>query len=117
MNQLSSIWLGIGFSNDQKMVLLQMNILLHQKQIKFLLKKGDDSVCMCKYALDDGVMSVEQYYNSDKITPSLLNKTLPTVGLSDIKVNTDNGYLICSFKREKRTQCRENILISTKNFI
>jgi hypothetical protein len=61
---------------------------------------------MCKYI--DGVGSIEHYFNSQRARPSFLLNENPTVGISNSVVSTDQGYLICSFSREKANPSIEN---------
>ena len=55
---------------------------------------------MCKNSLSE--QSVEQYYNTGHEKPHLLTNVDPGVGLDNSKLNVENGYLICSFRRAKK---------------
>ena len=61
---------------------------------------------MCKYSNGNG--AVEHYFNKAKLTPTLLINENPTVGISNTVVSTDQGFLICSFSREKSNPSIEN---------
>ena len=61
---------------------------------------------MCKYI--DGVGSIEHYFNLQKTRPSLLLNENPTIGISNAVVSTDQGFLICTFSREKSNPSIQN---------
>lgn len=54
---------------------------------------------MCKFNGDS--RSVENYFNPGQITPILIDSNQPSLGLSEINITSNQGYLICSFKRTK----------------
>lgn len=62
--------------------------------------KGDDCVVACKY-ITNGNSIVQHYFNVDK-EPEILESSYPTVGISEALVSLKDGYLTCSFKREKK---------------
>lgn len=70
-------WLAIGLNAERKM-------------------DGTISV-VCKN--NNGVSSIEHYY-LNKYQPQLVNQLNPSVGLSNIQVSVNQGYLVCQFSRE-----------------
>lgn len=66
--------------------------------VKFLCLKGDDDVTVCKFG--KGVSTIEHYYNEGK-WPILLDQTQPSVGYSNMKIQTNSSILQCSFRRSK----------------
>jgi hypothetical protein len=61
---------------------------------------------MCKYS--NGVGTVEHYFNKAKLIPTLLVNENPTIGISNAAVSTNQGFLVCSFSREKSNPSIEN---------
>lgn len=59
--------------------------------------KSDDGVCLCK-----STGTVDQRYNKKKLAPNLIDNNNPSVGLTNINVKLENGWLKCSFKRTKK---------------
>jgi len=52
---------------------------------------------LCK--IRNSVGSVEHYYTNGKMTPSLLDVSNPSIGISNAQVKVDNGMMTCSFSR------------------
>lgn len=50
---------------------------------------------------------VESYFNTGRTSPVVLSAEEPSVGLSDIKIVFNQGYLFCSFKRMKQNSISE----------
>ena len=61
---------------------------------------GDDTVVMCKYN-SNGNSLIQHYYNVGKKSEVLANSN-PTVGISQPSVSLQDGFLSCSFKRQKK---------------
>lgn len=62
---------------------------------------GNDNAVLCKNVAIGNRTSIAQYYNKDKSTPTYLDDNNRTIGLSDMIVETFNGYLRCKFTRIK----------------
>jgi len=90
-----SAWIAIGFSNDQAM--------------------GDDDVIICKKSSTMGD-SVEHFFNSGRFTPSLLDFSEPSIGITNARVLLNEGFLICSFNREKTSARSSNYFDLNKSY-
>ncbi len=88
-------WIAIGFSNDQAM--------------------GNDDVIICKKSATMGD-SVEHFFNSGRFTPSLLDFSEPSIGITNARVLLNEGFLICSFNREKTNARSPNYFDLNKSF-
>ena len=88
-------WIAIGVSKDNQM--------------------GDDDVVLCKKSPNES--SINHYYNTDRIEPNLLDPNNLTVGLSNSFVELKNGYLICSFTREKQIHFKNYFNLNKRFFI
>jgi hypothetical protein len=56
------------------------------------------------------------YYNSGRFAPGLLDPLNPTLGISNSKVELIDGFLVCTFTREKSMQNKQNYLDLDKKF-
>ena len=88
-------WVAIGFSKDNQM--------------------GDDDVVLCKNSPNE--KSISHYYNTDKIEPRLLDLNNVTIGLSKSSIDLKNGFLICSFTREKQFHIKNYFNLNKSFFI
>jgi hypothetical protein len=73
---------------------------------------GDDGVVMCK---SNG--AVEQRYNSGKSTPTLLDTSDRSIGISNANVTFLNDWLICSFTRSIKNDSIKNYFDLNNNYI
>ena len=67
---------------------------------------GDDTVVMCKYN-SNGNSLIQHYYNVGKKSEVLANSN-PTIGISQPSVSLQDGFISCSFKRQKKKQEGQN---------
>ena len=59
--------------------------------------------------------SINYYQTTGKIRPELLDESNPTIGLSDSNVTLNQGFLVCSFTRDKKAHSN-NYFNLNKNF-
>jgi hypothetical protein len=67
---------------------------------------GDDCVTICKNTAAG--QTVEQYYNLVHARPILLLVGNPTVGIEKANIDIEDGFLTCSFKRQKQNNQTKN---------
>ena len=84
-------WLGIGLSTDEQM--------------------GDDDVVVCKTT-----NQVSHYRTIGHVEPVLLNPFEPAIGLSNMKIESDRGWLICSFTRLNKLENEPNYFDLNNNY-
>jgi len=60
--------------------------------------------------------SVEHYYTSGKMAPSLLDASNPSIGISNAQVKVDNGMMTCSFSRAIANDNLPNYVNSNSQF-
>lgn len=90
---VSNMYLALGLSGDRKM--------------------GDDDVIACIIAGNNG--SVEHYYNYGK-SPSRLNDTNPSIGITNANIVYNGTALVCSFRRSKSTFGLSNYFNLNNNY-
>ncbi|CAF0906542.1 unnamed protein product [Brachionus calyciflorus] len=86
VSSTNNLWTSFAFSYDKIM--------------------GDDSVIICQ--ISTYKKSVETYFNHGRYRPNLLDPLEPTFGLSNIKIEINNGELTCAFSRKKYSTEIEN---------
>ncbi|CAF1098188.1 unnamed protein product [Brachionus calyciflorus] len=74
---------------------------------------GQDCIVVCK--MINNIGTVEHYYATGKVTPSLLDPNEPTVGITDATVSYVNGNIQCKFTREKYIDSVPRYCDSSKN--
>ena len=63
------------------------------------MKKTGASAIICNNP-SSGSKTVQHYYNTGTVTPSLLDSANPTLGITSSSVTVSGSNLICSFTRE-----------------
>jgi hypothetical protein len=89
--------LQLVFQKIQKWFIFNKQKIFFSNNIIF---KGDDSVVICKF-VQASAPSVESYYNRAQATPYIIDRTNPTLGITNAIVIVEDNIFTCNFTRQK----------------
>jgi hypothetical protein len=56
-------------------------------------------------------------FNVGKFTPSLLDTNNPSIGINNAKVSMNNGFIVCSFSRDRTKNVNNYFDLNKSHFL